>query len=572
MRNHLICSFIVVISVSAWSGDLLYKNEMIQKLAESIPDILENYDAETGRFGTGIWICRDQHAIYPLAVAYSTKHANNPYFQDPEILQAIIRGGDALIDDADEDGKWIFRKKDGSEWGMIWMPWTYSRWVRAFDLVKEVMPEESRRRWEAALLLGYGGIKEHALKSVHNIPSHHAMGLYIAGRALNRPEWCDSAAEFLMKVIEEQNPAGYWSENIGPVVAYNFVYADALGTYYAISKDERVLPALARCAGYHLHFTYPDGTTVETIDERNPYHDRVGPGNVGFTFTPEGRAYLDRQWESYGRDRLGVDQYASLVLYGEEGSISQENSEFGSVFILNDGESDKALTYTQGPWFVCLSAFVAAIPENRWIQDRQNLVTVYHEETGVLLGGGNTKLQPLWSNFSVGDTRLLSHKEGDAKPDFLPKGELYHVPSHAGLVADSTIGLDLEYGPEDCHIRLEVVDDLTMDITVGTEMESTLQVAAHLTLIVDLKESVVLGNGKELDLNVDKGEWTDLAGSIRHRGAKWNLPEDASMFWPALPHNPYRKDGHAGLGEGRISVRIPLNDVSPTKTIRVEIE
>ncbi|MCA9443702.1 MAG: hypothetical protein KC964_23080, partial [Candidatus Omnitrophica bacterium] len=305
---------------------------------------LENYDSKTGRFGTGLWICRDQDDIEPLAVPYSTKHEDNPYFKDPQILEAIVRGGDALIEDADEDGKWIFRKKDGSEWGMIWMPWTYSRWVRAFDLVKEDMPQEARERWEKALTLGYSGIKEHALNSVHNIPAHHAMGLYIAGKALNKPEWMEFASDFLMKVVEAQNPAGYWSENIGPVVAYNFVYADALGTYYAVSGDERVLPALERCAEYHLHFTYPDGTTVETIDERNPYHDTIRTGNVGFTFTPEGRAYLKRQWDIYGREKLGSDQYASLILYGEEGPIAQGSEDLGATYILNDGESDKALT------------------------------------------------------------------------------------------------------------------------------------------------------------------------------------------------------------------------------------
>ena len=32
---------------------------------------------------------------------------------------------------------------------------------------------------------------------------------------------------------------------------------------------------------------------------------------------------------------------------------------------------------------------------------------------GVFLGGGNTKLQPLWSTFTVGDVSLLKHKPGD---------------------------------------------------------------------------------------------------------------------------------------------------------------
>ncbi|MCB9770590.1 MAG: hypothetical protein H6752_20515 [Candidatus Omnitrophica bacterium] len=571
MRFFLLSSIVLCISIPGWSADLIYKEDMIGLLVKEVPKILENYDSKTGRFGTGIWICRDQHDIYPLAVAYSTKHEDNPYFKDPQILEAIVRGGDALIEDADEDGKWIFRKKDGSEWGMIWMPWTYSRWVRAFDLVKEDMPQEARDRWEKALTLGYSGVKEHALNSVHNIPAHHAMGLYIAGKALNKPEWMEFASDFLMKVVEAQNPAGYWSENIGPVVAYNFVYADALGTYYAVSGDERVLPALERCAEYHLHFTYPDGTTVETIDERNPYHDTIRTGNVGFTFTPEGRAYLKRQWDVYGREKLGSDQYASLILYGEEGPIAQGSEDLGATYILNDGESDKALTYQQGPWFICLSAFTAPVPQNRWIQDRQNLVSVFHEQTGLLLGGGNTKLQPAWSNFTVGDASLLSHTPGDEDPDFLPKGDLYHVPSSATLVTEPPVGLDLEYGPADCSIRLEIVDDSTLDILLEMEEESALPVNAHLTFLLDLEEPLKLGTGEVINLNEDKGEWTDLGGSIVYRGAQLTLPKGSSLIWPTLPHNPYRKDGHANPEEGIVVVRVPLQVDSPSEKIRVEI-
>ena len=89
---------------------------------------------------------------------------------------------------------------------------------------------------------------------MHNIPTHHAMGLYLAGKALDRPEWCERGAQFMMKVVGAQSEAGYWSEGGGPVVLYDFVYVDALGTYYAVSDDRRVLPALEKVAAFHQHF------------------------------------------------------------------------------------------------------------------------------------------------------------------------------------------------------------------------------------------------------------------------------------------------------------------------------
>ena len=80
------------------------------------------------------------------------------------------------------------------------------------------------------------------------------MGLYVAGKVLDRPEWCQQAPDFMMKVVDKQAEGGYWSEHIGPVVSYNFVYIDALGTYYALSKDQRVLPALEKSSRFHRYF------------------------------------------------------------------------------------------------------------------------------------------------------------------------------------------------------------------------------------------------------------------------------------------------------------------------------
>ena len=120
-----------------------------------------------------------------------------------------MKAGDALIDDMDAQGQWVFRKKDGSTWGMISMPWTYSRWIQTFQLIRRDMPDDRRQRWTQALLLGYGKIAQSCLHYLHNIPAHHAMGLYIAGQTLDRPEWCRHAAEFLVRIAGTQADGGY---------------------------------------------------------------------------------------------------------------------------------------------------------------------------------------------------------------------------------------------------------------------------------------------------------------------------------------------------------------------------
>jgi hypothetical protein len=86
------------------------------------------------------------------------------------VLDAVMAAGDALIADQDAKGMWEFRKKDGSTWGQIYMPWTYSRWVRAYAMIKDAMPADRRAKWEKALILGYDGIAKNELDHLHNIP------------------------------------------------------------------------------------------------------------------------------------------------------------------------------------------------------------------------------------------------------------------------------------------------------------------------------------------------------------------------------------------------------------------
>ena len=263
-----------------------------------VPDILRSQDPKTGHFGTGIWISIDQNVLLPLATAWSYHDARNPYYHSAPLLNAIMVGGDALIDAQDKNGQFLFLKKDGSTWGQIYQPWIYTRWLRAFQMIRAAMPPERRARWEKALLLGYNGIsKEERTATLHNIPTHHAMGLYFAGKIFDRPEWCAQSAEFLHRVVQIQNPDGYWSEHSGPLILYDKVYVEALGIYLAVSHDESVRAALRKASIYHAYFTYPDGTDVETIDERNPY--------LGKDSHAQRRLYLQSRgaWLSDARDR-----------------------------------------------------------------------------------------------------------------------------------------------------------------------------------------------------------------------------------------------------------------------------
>ena len=173
-------------------------------------------------------------------------------------------------------------------------------------------------------------------------------------------------------------------------------------------------------------------------------------GNAGFSHTPAGRGFLAQQHALFLKDggRFDADYAALMLLYGTDGDIV-ETSAAQQQHIHR--MSDDALIVRHAPWYYCLSAFTAPLTPNRFGQDRQNFFSLYHDAVGLICGGGNTKLQPLWSSFSVGDTALMYHVPGDEDPDFSARHGLRHVPDRAEL-GDGA--LHLHYGTVECQIIL----------------------------------------------------------------------------------------------------------------------
>ena len=90
---------------------------LLKSLTEAVPKYLDSYHADTGKFGTEPGVCSDQNAIFPMAAAWAIQDEKNPWFHSDKVLQAVAGGGDALVNEADKNGQWTFRKKDNSTWG-----------------------------------------------------------------------------------------------------------------------------------------------------------------------------------------------------------------------------------------------------------------------------------------------------------------------------------------------------------------------------------------------------------------------------------------------------------------------
>jgi len=67
----------------------------------------------------------------------------------------------------------------------------------------------------------------------------------------------------------------------------------------------------------------------------------------------------------------------AFILYGQEGSLTAPPAEKGTHhFVLSKDEA--VIQHRQG-WFTCLSAFHCPVVESRWIQDRQNSVSLFRK-------------------------------------------------------------------------------------------------------------------------------------------------------------------------------------------------
>ena len=92
-------------------------------------------------------------------------------------------------------------------------------------------------------------------------------------------------------------------------------------------------------------------------------------------------------------------------------------------------------------------------------------------------------------------------------------------------------------------------------------------------LIPHLNEPLETGGAERITLAEESVFFSEeqLNGMAAQAGYRIRLPKAVTLHWPALPHNPYRKDGHATPAEGRIEIRIPLDKKDSAYRVILEI-
>ncbi|MFQ6048522.1 MAG: hypothetical protein ACE5K7_04085, partial [Phycisphaerae bacterium] len=470
------------------------------------------------------WAVTHQDVILPLAVLYTTGRPDNALYHSDELLEMIIRGGNAIRNFQQPDGQVEFVKPDGSCWGPTYMGWTNYHWLETYALLRDHLPDDVLRSWQQGLSLAHEGQRREIENGrIHNIPTWKAVSCWRAGQLFGNDRWQRAAERYIERVIAAQHPGGFWPEHRGPTTSYNRVDLHALGLYWIFTGQPRALEAVQRAVQFHLIHSYPDGTDVETIDGRVKYRPaRSAMGLVGLGLTPQGR----RLARCLMQPCSGVEDLtasctphmASAFLHAPDGPEQPG--------IFNQAErvcnwQQMSLTLRSGPWFACCSAIVVPPIDNVWGQNRQHFFSLWADGAGLLIGRGNSRNQPAWSTFVVCG----------------PTGRRY-LPDQARLLDD---GVQLHYGPTRCTLQVALQPD---QARIGASVGGTSQ-PARLQLQLPLRPATKLQcpDGTQVELTGQAASTRRIAqpaGRLSVGPGLWSieLPRPWSLDWPVRPFNP----------------------------------
>jgi hypothetical protein len=541
--------------------------ERVEKMLDAAPaPTLEALEAAPG--------CRHfPSALLMAAVPYAHPHPANRRKGDARLLALARRVGDLLVEEHAR-GRYASRLDHHRD---IYM------WLEAYRLLERELGEERRAAWQKALLENLAPLAasveerreypRYQAPFISTSPNHYALWastLYLGARVFTRPEWERLAAQVLHRfAAEEQAPDGYWGEHndAGPTTGYDYLTCTGVALYWEHSQDPAALEALRHSTRFHSHYTYPDGTPVETINDRNRYWGVSMWGHFGFSHFPEGRRYAEFLTRRFAPDLAMLDWPGSAAPQKEGPPRHYEGVDLESLgriaqnaLYYHEGElapiplDQPCFVYQMevpagirkhGPWVVCLSGLIDPPTTNRFFLDRQGHVSVFHEKTGLIVTGANSKRQPELATFVETTGGRAVHTPISSRLEMNDQGD------HLALAYNSFFAvLEIAPGPE-------------AQLALRIRITPTGRIAeARLTLQLVLKPGQPLETGTGLKSMVDETriDWSEaeLKGSLRHHGWALRLPAGAGLSWPRYPFNPYLDGPETALARAVGTVTVPL--------------
>jgi hypothetical protein len=201
-----------------------------------------------------------------------------------------------------------------------------------------------------------------------------------------------------------------------------------------------------------------------------------------------------------------------------------------------------------GPWVVCLSGLISTqAVTSRFYLDRQGNVSVFHQKTGLIITGANSKRQPELATFS----------------EKFP-GQTVHLPLSSRLqMNDEVDRLSLAFNTFFSDLYVPAPSDKELKLRFAITGKGTPPEKATLTLQLCLKagepletatgRKIVLGQERVELPSAEMGEW------VRHHGWTLKLAPTAQLVWPVYPQNPYADAPETSLEYAVGTLSVPLS-------------
>jgi dienelactone hydrolase len=446
-------------------------------------------------------------------------------------------------------------------------------WLDSFRLLKDDLDPGRSARWQRALLEQVTAIVQDVARLqdypayqspfIGTSPNHFSLWsstVYLAARIFAQPDWEKLSSKVLHRfAAAEQSPDGYWGEHssAGPTTGYDYLTSTAIALYWELSRDPAALEALRRATSFHEYFTWPDGTPVETINDRNRYWPPSMWGHFGFSNFPDGRRYAEFLTSFYSLQPFSLESLGRLAqnaLYWHDGpaeAIPQDRTAYARQMTATAGMRKS------GPWTVCLSGIVATQAQtNQFYLDRQGNLSVFHDRLGLIITGANSKRQPELATF-------YEHA-GDVEN---------HLPLSSRLkLSDAGDRLALSYNTFFAEFKLPpFTQTLALDVAVTSRSRAgdrglVLQLCLKAGQFLETEAgTTVFLTGDPLVLQPPQ-----IGGWIHHNGWLLKAPPGARLEWPVRPYNPYSNAPEPGIEHAVGVWTLPLEPKSQVLSFSLE--
>src|SRR5262245_10506165 len=472
-------------------------------------------------------------AMLAAAVLYSKKHSANPGYGDEKYLALALQLGDRMAAQAEAD---MNENKQDYEWEIHF-------WLDTFRLLQSHLGANRADRWQreiekitrwfagqVAYRLDFPRFQGPYIRTSTNHLALFASEVYLAGRVLGNQEWEELGARALHRLAaDEQTTDGYWGEftDNGPATGYNYLTMTCVALYFEHSRDPAAREALRRATDFHKHFTWPDGTPVETINGRNRYGEVSPWGHFGFSLWPDGRGYaefLARFFDAGGIPSRTLGRLAQSALYYHEGPTEPTPQDLPrSAYEMKVPAGIRKT----GPWTVCLSGLIDAPIESQFTLDRQGHLSVYHDRLGLVITGAGSKHQPELATFLETSNGIATTIPLSSRLRMSESGDRLGL-GYSRFFAEASVPAP---SPGRLAFRFAITEtgngrlhDLNLNLQLCLKAGETLETAS----------SKIVLDERHVELGPDQ-----IGGRLSHRGWTLRVDSTARLTWPVRPFNPY---------------------------------